>query len=120
MFTHNVFDRHGEDILMLFGRGHWAVFGIKKQDAQAFLQDNKAFVAALQAQALATTKKKAVPTAGINPFGTPRLDEVDGDVTPDEFRLGDSQYGFWVVFNDYEDVTDPASKKEQIAYTGIK
>lgn len=43
--------------------------------------------------------------------------------TPEAYRIGqDAQsdyYGFWVVFNDFEDLTDPASKKEQLAYLGI-
>ncbi len=40
-----------------------------------------------------------------------------------EFRIGgDSQsnyYGFWMVFNDFEDLTDAASKKEQLSYKNI-
>jgi hypothetical protein len=36
-----------------------------------------------------------------------------------EFALGNQKYAFWVVLNDYQDVTDPASKKEQLAYNNI-
>jgi hypothetical protein len=34
--------------------------------------------------------------------------------------LGNNKYGFWVVSNEYEDPTDPNSKKEQMAYTEME
>src|SRR5271169_4204697 len=106
---------------MLFGRGHWAIFGIKRPEAGSFLTSTKTLTKALQDTAIQTTKAKNVPTTGINPFAAPRLDETTTQLGGiEDFKIGDHQYGFWLVFNDYEDVTDPASKKEQIAYTEIK
>lgn len=37
------------------------------------------------------------------------------------FALNDQAdyFGFWVVFNDFEDLTDPASKKEQLSYNAV-
>lgn len=43
--------------------------------------------------------------------------------TEEDFKIGqDAQshyYGFWAIFNDFDDVTDVASKKEQLAYTNV-
>src|SRR5438874_1043548 len=48
------------------------------------------------------------------PLAIDQLKDFFG-ATPESFRIGsDSQsnyYGFWVVFNDFEDLTDTASKK---------
>jgi hypothetical protein len=38
----------------------------------------------------------------------------------EDYSLGNNKYGFWMVSNEYEDPTDPASKKEQIAYTDME
>jgi hypothetical protein len=35
----------------------------------------------------------------------------------DEYSLGNGKYGFWVVINDQKDISHPASKKEQQAYS---
>jgi len=37
-----------------------------------------------------------------------------------DLSLGNSKYGFWVVNNEYEDPTDPNSKKEQISYEELE
>lgn len=37
-----------------------------------------------------------------------------------DFSLGNNKYGFWMVSNEYEDPTDPTSKKEQISYTDME
>jgi hypothetical protein len=56
------------------------------------------------------------------PFGVETVAEYFGS-TEAEFRIGqDSQsnyYGFWAVFNDFDDLTDVASKKEGLSYTNI-
>lgn len=44
-------------------------------------------------------------------------DNFDYLPTEDSLSLGNNKYGFWMVSNEYEDPTDPNSKKEQIAYT---
>jgi len=38
----------------------------------------------------------------------------------EDYSLGNSKYGFWMVSNEYEDPTDPNSKKEQISYSDIE
>ena len=59
---------------------------------------------------------------GAQLVGQDRLQDFFG-ATPAQYRIGqDDQslyYGFWVVFNDFEDLTDTASKKEQLAYNAI-
>jgi hypothetical protein len=122
----------------MFGRGNWAVFGVTPESVKNFRKaldgiGDETETDILQALALQKTKKESVPTQGINPFEHPRLDEpndgIDHPLTSVDFALdrnyqtGDgspkpapTQFGMWVVFNDYEDVTDPASKKEAIAY----
>jgi hypothetical protein len=37
-----------------------------------------------------------------------------------DFSLGNNKYGLWLIFNEYEDPTDPSSKKEQMAYTEME
>lgn len=37
-----------------------------------------------------------------------------------DLSLGNSKYGFWMVNNEYEDPTDPNSKKEQISYEELE
>jgi hypothetical protein len=114
---------------------------------QKALADPKTIFEVSQLAASITTKFQSQPMTGINPFGNPRLDEqltdpqiiseisetlvkmdAGDEVTalPDclnyvgaevDFSLGNNKYGFWMVSNEYEDPTDPNSKKEQIAYT---
>jgi hypothetical protein len=128
---------------MLFSRGVWSIFGVRAATLDAFraaLADKTLLVKKSQLVASARTKFGGAPSVGINPYADPRRDE---GVTPDnltilsdqiskdkiddtwtefygsdesQFSLGDNQYGFWVVINDYEDVTHPKSKAEGLAY----
>jgi hypothetical protein len=56
------------------------------------------------------------------PLAIDQLQDFFG-ATPESYRIGsDSQsnyYGFWVVFNDFEDLTDTASKREQSSYLAV-
>jgi hypothetical protein len=36
------------------------------------------------------------------------------------FSLGNNKYGMWVVLNEHDDLTDPNSKKEQVAYDNME
>jgi hypothetical protein len=112
----------------MFGRGNWAVFGVTPSQVADFrknlgsLGDNNFdFIKLIQSRAIAETKKTEEPQVGINPFDAPRSDE-DHKKTPwciEDFALtkdNPSEFGMWVVFNDYDDVSDPASKKEALAY----
>lgn len=131
---------------MLFARGVWSVFGIRKTSLDAFrasLADKAKLAQVSQLVAIARTKFGGAPSCGINPYAEPRKDEgITSDnlaVLTDqiakekfsdiadswgefcgsdenEFALGDNQYGFWFVINDYEDVSDPKSKAEALAY----
>lgn len=111
---------------------------------KAALADQKELLKTSQLVASVRTKFGGTASFGINPFGDPRKDEgmtnltdftqlsaqiADQFATADagfwkdyygsditEFELGDNQYGFWLVINDYEDVTDPKSKQEALAY----
>jgi hypothetical protein len=38
----------------------------------------------------------------------------------DDFSLGNSTYAFWFVSNEYEDPTDPNSKKEELSYADME
>lgn len=144
---------------MLFGRGQWAVFGVESKtlgNFQKALSDPFTIFEVSQLAASITTKFQNKPQTGINPFGSPRLDEklVDAEVIADlgdllkeldesdhlptsedlqliqtnlpymcseaDLSLGNSKYGFWVVNNEYEDPTDPNSKKEQISYEELE
>jgi hypothetical protein len=106
----------------MFGRGSWAVFGIKKDTESSVSAALDSFVGVSQASAVAQALQDGVPTSGINPFGNPRLDEKDTaitaglEVTSADFRLGEGVYGLWFCLNDHEDVTDPKSKQESLAY----
>ena len=99
----------------MFGRGNWAVFGIKKSTEDTFVAGLDGFHDLSQEVAVAVAKRDKVPTFGINPFAQPRSDELT-NVTNTGFKLSDHAYGFWLCTNDQKDVTHAASKKEQIAY----
>ena len=139
--------------MSLFGRGNWAVFGVNTDSLDGFEKNlgvKLQMVRVSQLVAATSIKLNGEPTAGINPFGSPRLDEemqdggeaarlvsmlkgieemetvpVDfgsiGKLIPEKgtLSLGNKAYGFWMAFNDPKDVTDPASKKEAIAYSTI-
>lgn len=63
---------------MLFGRGQWAVFGVEAKtlvNFQKAIADPKTAFEVSQLAASITTKFRSQPTMGINPFGSPRLDE---------------------------------------------
>lgn len=132
---------------MLFGRGVWSIFGIRKSSLTAFqgsLQDPVKLFGLSQLMASAQTKFKGNASFGINPFAKPRKDETTDErlLLPNEemvdkepieladaaeysagfgsesaeYTLSDGTFGFWVVINDFEDVTDPKSKQEAMAY----
>jgi hypothetical protein len=102
----------------MFGRGNWAVFGIRQSTEQAVIDglDNSHDLS--QEVAVAKAKADKIPTFGINPFATPRADENSklDDPSSADFKLSDHAIGFWLCTNDQKDVTHAASKKEQIAY----
>lgn len=105
----------------MFGRGSWAIIGIKALSQAAFeaaLNLPDAANAVSQVSALEVTKNTNQPSFGINPYDKPRGDEADTTIVgvTEDFRLGPQQFGFWFVINDYEDVTDPKSKQEGTAY----
>ena len=106
----------------MFGRGAWAVFGVKAE-SQAMFEAGLApssgqVVVVSQSAAVEAAKLQGTPTCGINPFDKPRGDEADTPVigNTEDFRLGPQQFGLWFCINDYEDVTDPKSKQEQQSY----
>lgn len=110
----------------MFGRGNWAIFGVRKDKQDAFetnLNDATTAAAVSQLGALQITRNEEIPAFGINPYDKPRGDEPNTDTglpsptaLTEDFRLGPQQFGFWFVINDYEDVTDPKSKMEGVAY----
>jgi len=102
----------------MFGRGNWAVFGIKQSTEQAVIDGLDNFHDLSQEVAVAKAKKEKIPTFGINPFANPRADENNNLTDPSsaDFKLSDHAIGFWLCTNDQKDVTHAASKKEQIAY----
>ena len=117
----------------MFQRGTWAVFGIATEVLEQRLADPAAAFGVSQYRALGETKAEGAASYGINPYGSPRKDEAFDWGAPaepgfdpasrtdcygvgDEFRLDDGKYGFWLVVNDWEDVTDPKSKAEAMAY----
>jgi len=62
----------------MFGRGNWAIVGLAKESLEAFrtsLEDRPLMVASSQMAASAVTRQFEADAVGINPFGTPRLDE---------------------------------------------
>lgn len=108
--------------MSLFGRGNWAVFGIKKSTEAAVIEGLNDFAAVSQRNAVEKAKNDEVLTCGINPFAIPRLDETFGgrdDISSRNFDLGDHTYGFWFCLNSQKDVTDAPSKKEQAAYDEV-
>jgi len=105
----------------MFGRGNWAIIGIRKSTEDAFIEGLDNFASVSQASAVEKAKKDEVPTSGINPFQYPRFDEsrLELDVTGAEFKLGDGVYGLWFCQNSFKDVTDAPSKREQAAYDEV-
>jgi hypothetical protein len=130
---------------MLFSRGVWSVFGIRSTSLDAFrvsLGDKNKLAAVSQLVATARTKFGGVPSCGINPYASPRMDEglaitddllrlsqqiakeeIDADSwvayygsNEQQYSLGNNQYGFWLAINEFEDVTDIKSKEEALAY----
>src|SRR5258708_2166868 len=119
---------------MLFAKGVWSVFGIRASSLDAFragMADKAKLIGMSQLVASVRTKFGGAASVGINPYEEPRKDETVAGVELTEladqiakeaindswhefagteeqqFSLGDNQYAFWVVFNDFEDVTDP-------------
>ena len=121
---------------MLFGRGQWAVFAVDPNSLAKFKTKFAEVPALSQLAASVITKFDNISSAGINPYNFPRKDELIEDVavlkevhegtfsratagygtTVEEFEIGDKTYGFWMVFNEYQDNTDVASRKEAAAY----
>src|ERR1700676_5492124 len=113
----------------MFARGSWAIFGIKSDSEAAFVKSLDDFIVPAdkvgsitgsinQAAAVQKAKNDNIPTYGINHYDFPRLDGRDAlsDITSDAFKLSDYVYGFWFCLNGFEDVTDPKSKQEALAY----
>jgi hypothetical protein len=102
----------------MFGRGNWAVFGIRQFTEQAVIDGLDNSHDFNQEVAVAKAKADKIPTFGINPFANPRADENSklDDPSSADFKLSDHAIGFWLCTNDQKDVTHAASKKEQIAY----
>jgi hypothetical protein len=102
----------------MFARGSWAIFGIRSDSEDKFVESLNNYADVSQASAVNKAKADSLPTNGINPFEQPRLDE-DGlllDIASDTFKLSDHVYGLWFCLNGFEDVTDPKSKQEALAY----
>jgi hypothetical protein len=62
----------------MFGRGTWAVLGLAKESLEAFrvsLEDRALMVASSQLASSAAIRFVQAETVGVNPYGTPRLDE---------------------------------------------
>lgn len=103
----------------MFARGSWAIFGVKTETEEAFVKSLDSFADAInQSLAVQKAKNDNLPTNGIVPYEYPRLDEdnLDLAISSDIFKLGDHVYGFWFCLNGFEDVTDPKSKQEGLAY----
>ncbi len=140
----------------MFGRGNWAILGLAKESLEAFrtnLEDRTFMAASSQMAASAVTRQFSCDALGINPFGSPRLDEehplglehqeelaryatseqaarssqdlsaeilnCEGyGVTVEQFQLHPDMpwYGLWTVSNEWKDVSDLASIKEQRSY----
>jgi hypothetical protein len=101
----------------MFGRSNWAIFGIEP-DFKLFQDsiDSGNIQELLQSTVLAETKGVGNESMGINPLGSPRLDEETEASTVLDFSLGNRCYGLWAVYNGDKDLTDPASKKEALSY----
>ena len=105
----------------MFGRGSWAVFGVKPESQAGFekaLNDGPTAVGVSQYTAVNTARDQETPTFGINPYSHPRADEQDAAqcANTEAYRLGPQQFGLWMCFNGFEDVTDPKSKLEGLSY----
>lgn len=125
----------------MFTKGQWAVVGISEGSQKAFediLKNQETLYHLSQAYAEATIRHADKPTGlviGINPFAEPRRDENGSPLgkgfesmhasstniygsTPAEFSLNADMpwYGFWVVFNEPDDVDDEKSKLEHLSY----
>jgi hypothetical protein len=103
----------------MFARGSWAIFGIRSDSETAFTQALDNYADHSQASAVNEAKANSLPTNGINPFDYPRIDEDDptkGAIGVKDFQLSDHVYAFWFCLNGFEDVTDPKSKQEGLAY----
>jgi hypothetical protein len=102
----------------MFARGSWAIFGIKSDSEEAFLKALDEGTGIDQTSAVSKAKADNLPTYGINPFEYPRFDEdkLDLALTKEQYTLGEHVYGFWFCLNGFEDVTDPKSKQEGLAY----
>jgi hypothetical protein len=101
----------------MFARGSWAIFGVKADSEQAFTDSLDNFSGVSQESAVNKAKSDALPTNGINPYDFPRLDEGTAQpIDSNSFRLSDHVYGLWFCLNGFEDVTDPKSKQEALAY----
>ena len=77
----------------MFGRGSWAVFGVKAASQAVFeasLAPSSSVPSVSQATAILTTKAEEVPTYGINPYNKPRGDEEENPVqgVTEDYRLG--------------------------------
>jgi hypothetical protein len=139
--------------MSMFGRGNWSVFGLEPDSLVDFLTNLAVDLQALKASqvmASVVTKLHEISTVGINPFGSPRLDEDLRDTSAiaglssflagiekqetvpldlgsvkgllpsqESLSLGNKGYGFWAVLNGPKDVTDPTSKKEDLAYKNM-
>ena len=69
----------------IFGRGNWAVFGVEPDSLQAFQDSLKDDIRRFKASQLAAgvaIKMHGNTTVGINPFGSPRLDEQEDSERP--------------------------------------
>src|SRR5271167_4095527 len=101
----------------MFARGSWAIFGIRADSEDTFSKSLDNYADVSQGSAVLKAKADSLPTNGINPFDFPRFDEGTAvPVDSNSFRLGDHVYGFWFCLNGFEDVTDPKSKQEALAY----
>src|SRR5947209_20322270 len=62
----------------MFGRGAWAIFGLGKESLETFkaiLEDRAVMASTSQLAASAMTRYSRADMIGVNPFGSPRLDE---------------------------------------------
>jgi hypothetical protein len=140
----------------MFGRGNWAIVGLAKESLETFrtsLEDRTLMVASSQMAATAITRQFSSDALGINPFGSPRLDEqhplglehqeelaryatsepearsslnLSAEIldcegygfAAEQFQLHPNMpwYGLWAVSNEWKDVSDLASIKEQRSY----
>ena len=103
----------------MFARGSWAIFGIRSDSEAKFTESLNNYVDVSQGSAVNKAKADSLPTYGINPYDFPRFDEdsLDTDVVSESFKLSDHVFAFWFCLNGFEDVTDPKSKQEGLAYS---